>query len=65
MVYLGIKNTTLHKTIIVLLNPSSDEQQYVLDRDQKYNILYSSGLVIEGSNVRISTEGFGIIEYNL
>ena len=61
----GYKKHNATKTIIVLLNPSSDEQQYALDRDQKYNILYSSGLVIEGSNVSISTEGFGIIEYNL
>ncbi|WP_411747137.1 glycoside hydrolase family 13 protein [Psychrobacillus psychrotolerans] len=61
----GYKKHNATKTIIVLLNPSSDEQQYALDRDQKYNILYSSGLVIVGSNVSISTEGFGIIEYNL
>ncbi|MER2079197.1 glycoside hydrolase family 13 protein [Psychrobacillus psychrotolerans] len=61
----GYKKHNATKTIIVLLNPSSDEQQYALDRDQKYNILYSSGLVIEGANVSISTEGFGIIEYNL
>ncbi|MEK5207041.1 glycoside hydrolase family 13 protein [Psychrobacillus sp. FSL H8-0510] len=61
----GYKKHNATKTIIVLLNPSSDEQQYALDRDQKYNILYSSGLLIEGSNVSISTEGFGIIEYNL
>ncbi|MEK5147116.1 glycoside hydrolase family 13 protein [Psychrobacillus sp. FSL K6-4615] len=61
----GYKKHNATKTIIVLLNPSSEEQQYALDRDQKYNILYSSGLVIEGSNVSISTEGFGIIEYNL
>ncbi|MEK3953567.1 glycoside hydrolase family 13 protein [Psychrobacillus sp. FSL K6-1464] len=61
----GYKKHNATKTIIVLLNPSSDEQQYALDRDQKYNILYSSGLVIEGSNVSISREGFGIIEYNL
>ncbi|MET0960296.1 MAG: glycoside hydrolase family 13 protein [Psychrobacillus psychrotolerans] len=61
----GYKKHNKNKTIIVLLNPSSDEQQYALDEDQKYNILYSSGLVIEGSNVSISTEGFGIIEYNL
>lgn len=61
----GYKKHNATKTIIVLLNPSSDEQQYVLDENQKYNILYSSGLVIEGSNVSISTEGFGIIEYNL
>ncbi|MGB3102103.1 MAG: glycoside hydrolase family 13 protein [Psychrobacillus psychrotolerans] len=61
----GYKKHNATKTIIVLLNPSSDEQQYALDENQKYNILYSSGLVIEGSNVSISTEGFGIIEYNL
>lgn len=61
----GYKKHNATKTIIVLLNPSSDEQQYALDGEQKYNILYSSGLVIEGSNVSISTEGFGIIEYNL
>lgn len=61
----GYKKYTANKTILVLLNPNSSNQKFSLEKSENYNILYSSNIVIEGTQVNIDPDGFGIIEYNV
>jgi cyclomaltodextrinase len=61
----GYKKYNANKTILVLLNPNSSNQKFSLEKSENYNILYSSNIVIKGTQVNIEPDGFGIIEYNV
>ena len=59
----GYKKYNADKAILVLLNPSSSEQKFTLEKDQKCTILYSSNLELKNAQISIGAEGFGIVEY--
>lgn len=60
----GYKKYNADKMIIVLLNPSSIEQKFSLEKGKKFNILYSSDIEVKDLQISIEADGFAIIEYN-
>ncbi|MEI4768157.1 glycoside hydrolase family 13 protein [Psychrobacillus sp. FJAT-51614] len=60
----GYRKFNNNKSVIILLNPSITKQAFPLEKHINYQVLYSSEIEMEPSEINLGPDGFCILSYS-